>query len=86
VLQLIGRLGDVPMSRYRAAVLGDDFMGWGRTERILADLFDRITAVGATGKVSDDALYQRPTVNDETDQAATVADFDVDAFQRQLGQ
>jgi hypothetical protein len=78
-------LGNVPRSRYRAAQLGTDFMGWGATEAVLANIFDLIVVAVEGDDLKDEHLYKRP-VEDEDDQAATVADFNVDRFMRQLGQ
>lgn len=84
VLQLVGQLGNIPRSRYRALVLGEGLMGWGRTEVVLANIYDRITALVEGGDMSDDHLYPRPEVADT--EVGTVAEFDVIGFERQLGQ
>lgn len=86
VLQLVGQLATIPRSRYRAAVLGDDLLGWGRTETVLANIFDRITALYEGDDLKDDHLYPRPSGEEEPVQAATVAEFNVSAFERLLGQ
>jgi hypothetical protein len=78
-------LGNVPGSRYRAAQLGPDFMGWGTTEAVLANIFDLIVVAVEGKDLKEEHLYKRP-VEDEDEQAATVADFNVDRFMRQLGQ
>lgn len=66
-LVLAGQLGSEPQSRYRAAVLGDPaFLGFGRTEAILSDLFDAlvdnsvVTVKAAGGKARQPEPYPRP--------------------------
>ncbi|WP_243063184.1 hypothetical protein [Humibacter sp. RRB41] len=84
VLELVPQLGSIPHSRMRAEEIGFDFFGWGRTEVVLANLFDRLTYLLSGEDLTDESRYPRPS-EDEPEQAATVAEFDVDRFQRLLG-
>ncbi len=77
-------LGAVPYSRVRANQFGPDYLGWSRTEVVLANLFDRVTHLLTGEDLTDETRYPRPG-EEEPQQAATVAEFDVAGFQRLLG-
>lgn len=90
-LQLVGGLYDIPRSRYAALVRDNESLGWDRNSTILADIADAVKAiaVGLGGKsLHPDQMTRRPKpiTADEDDKRrpATIADFDVAWFMRQL--
>jgi hypothetical protein len=77
-------------SRYRAAVSGDQAAEWmwGPTQSVLADLYDLVTvltsALGGQKPTADD-MYPRPHIAAPAAAAVpTIAEFNVDAFLRQI--
>lgn len=84
---LVEQLRYVPESRLRAAAIGsEDFIGWGPTQFISADIADLIQAsiFSQAGKrMPNSARYPRPQVVIESD-PMTIADFNPDLFMGQL--
>lgn len=82
-LALAEQLASEPLSRYRAAALGDPmFLGHGRTESILSDLADLIldnslvTVKAAGGKARRPDRYERP----DASKPQQVEVMDIDDF------
>jgi hypothetical protein len=86
----VGGLHEIPRSRYRALVYGDDWFGWDRNSSLIADAVDALTAIGLglSGKKATEAqLTRRPKMRsgeEKERRPRTIAEFDVAWFMRQL--
>lgn len=88
-LVLVERLKYNPDSVYRAMWMGGiQFLGWGSTQYVLANIHDRFTSLTmATAGVeaTREHMYPVPTV-DVAVVAATIADFNTTQFMKMISE
>jgi hypothetical protein len=87
-LVLVEQLKTIPMSRFRAQVMGGfEHLGWTPDTYLAAALYDAmntnsvITAKSAGGKARDPEPYPRPDQAAKSIQVDDIDDFPVDAMQ-----